>query len=149
MRRCPPLGKKSQQGADPRQAAQEAQKIFSDSYKKALEGVEIDAGAGFIDDIQRVVAPYAQALDKQGKEKLEQFIIDEIFERAPGDKLTGEGIAAIQRRFGELAQTYMKSTDAYQSTLGRAIRAVDAEMMDLIGKYYPAKADLLLSLIHI
>jgi|TARA_Y100000033_G_C2757573_1_gene117336 hypothetical protein len=138
-----PLGKKVTAGADPRQAAQEAQKIFSDSYKRALQGVEIDVGAGFIDDVQGVIAPYVQALDKQGREKLEQFIIDEIFERAPGDKLTGESIQAIQRRFGELAQTYMKSTDAYQSTLGRAIRAVDAEMMDLIGKYYPAKADLL------
>lgn len=138
-----PLGKKVKMGASPRDAAKEAQKIFSDSYKKALQGIEIDAGAGFVDDIQAVIAPYVQALDKQGKEKLEEFIIDEIFERAPGDKLTGEGIAAIQRRFGELAQNYMKSTDAYQSTLGRAIRAVDAEMMDLVGKYYPAKADLL------
>ena len=138
-----PLGKKVKKGADPRAAAIEAQEIFSDSYKKALQGIEIDAGAGFVDDIQAVIAPYVQALDKQGKEKLEEFIIDEIFERAPGDKLTGEGIAAIQRRFGELAQNYMKSTDAYQSTLGRAIRAVDAEMMDLVGKYYPAKADLL------
>lgn len=138
-----PLGKKVKKGASPRDAAKEAQEIFSDSYKKALQGVEIDAGAGFIDDVQGVIAPYVQALDKQGREKLEQFIIDEIFERAPGDKLTGESIQAIQRRFGELAQTYMKSTDAYQSTLGRAIRAVDAEMMDLVGKYYPAKADLL------
>ena len=138
-----PLGKKVKKGADPRAAAIEAQEIFSDSYKKALQGIEIDAGAGFVDDIQAVIAPYVQALDKQGREKLEEFIIDEIFERAPGDKLTGEGIAAIQRRFGELAQNYMKSTDAYQSTLGRAIRAVDAEMMDLVGKYYPAKADLL------
>jgi hypothetical protein len=138
-----PLGKKVKKGASPREAAKEAQEIFSDSYKKALQGVEIDAGAGFIDDIQGVIAPYVQALDKQGREKLEQFIIDEIFERASGDKLTGESIQAIQRRFGELAQTYMKSTDAYQSTLGRAIRAVDAEMMDLVGKYYPAKADLL------
>ena len=138
-----PLGKKVKKGASPREAAKEAQEIFSDSYKKALQGVEIDAGAGFIDDVQGVIAPYVQALDKQGREKLEQFIIDEIFERAPGDKLTGESIQAIQRRFGELAQTYMKSTDAYQSTLGRAIRAVDAEMMDLVGKYYPAKADLL------
>ena len=138
-----PLGKKVKMGASPRDAAKEAQQIFSDSYKKALQGVEIDVGAGFIDDVQGVIAPYVQALDKQGREKLEQFIIDEIFERAPGDKLTGESIQAIQRRFGELAQTYMKSTDAYQSTLGRAIRAVDAEMMDLVGKYFPAKAGLL------
>lgn len=138
-----PLGRTVKKGANPRDAAKEAQEIFSDSYKKALQGVEIDVGAGFIDDVQGVIAPYIQALDKQGREKLEQFIIDEIFERAPGDKLTGESIQAIQRRFGELAQTYMKSTDAYQSTLGRAIRAVDAEMMDLVGKYYPAKADLL------
>jgi len=138
-----PLGKKVASGTDPRQAATQAQKIFSDSYEKALKDVEIDVGAGFVDDIQNVVAPYVQALDKQGRDKLEQFIVDEIFNRAPGDKLTGESIAAIQRRFGELAQTYMKSPDAYQSTLGRAIRAVDAEMMDIVGKYYPAKADLL------
>jgi len=138
-----PLGKKVKMGASPRDAAKEAKKIFNESYDEALRGVEVDVGAGFIDDIQSVIAPYVQTLDKQGRAKLEEFIIDEIFERAPGDKLTGESIQAIQRRFGELAQTYMKSTDAYQSALGRAIRAVDAEMMDLVGKYYPAKADLL------
>ena len=138
-----PLGKKVKSGATPREAAAEAKEIFSSSYDKALQGIEIDVGAGFIDDIQSVIAPYVQALDDQGRRKLEQFIIEEIFNRAPEDKLTGESIQAIQRRFGDLAGTYMKSTDAYQQTLGTAIRAVDAEMMDLIAKYYPAKADLL------
>lgn len=138
-----PLGKKVKSGATPREAAAEAKEIFSSSYDKALQGIEIDVGAGFIDDIQSVIAPYIQALDDQGRRKLEQFIIEEIFNRAPEDKLTGESIQDIQRRFGDLAGTYMKSTDAYQRTLGTAIRAVDAEMMDLIAKYYPAKADLL------
>lgn len=138
-----PLGKAVPSNTDPRDAATTAQKIFSDSYEEALKDVEIKVGDGFIEDIENVLAPYVQALDKQGKEKLDEFIVQEIYNRAPGDKLTGESIAAIQRRFGELAQTYMKSPDAYQSTLGRAIRALDAEMMDIVGRYYPAKADLL------
>jgi len=138
-----PLGKSVKKGSTPREAAAEAQKIFNKSYDDALEGVEITVTDEFIDDIVNSVAPFMQELNKEGQERLQNIIISEIFDRAPGSKLTGKSIQEVQKRFGELANNYMRSPNNFESALGRALRAVDGEMMDIVGKYYPAKAELL------
>tara|TARA_R100001440_G_scaffold2357_5_gene6836 strand:+ start:7039 stop:8784 length:1746 start_codon:yes stop_codon:yes gene_type:complete len=142
-----PLGKKVSRGADPRQAAIEAQEIFKKSYDKALEGVDIDLSGGvgttFINDIQKIIAPYKSRLTKAQGEQLETFIIDEIFNRIPEDRLTGNAVKDMQSSLGSIASDFMGSQDAYQKILGRAVRDVDAEMMEIVGKYFPAKADLL------
>ena len=142
-----PLGKKVSRGADPRQAAIEAQEIFKKSYDEALEGVDIDLSGGvgttFINDIQKIIAPYKSRLTKAQGEQLETFIIDEIFNRIPEDRLTGNAVKDMQSSLGSIASDFMGSQDAYQKILGRAVRDVDAEMMEIVGKYFPAKADLL------
>ena len=142
-----PLGKKVSRGADPRQAAIEAQAIFKKSYDEALEGVDIDLSGGvgttFINDIQKIITPYKSRLTKAQGEQLETFIIDEIFNRIPEDRLTGNAVKDMQSSLGSIANDFMGSQDAYQKILGRAVRDVDAEMMEIVGKYFPAKADLL------
>lgn len=141
-----PLGKKVK-SADPRQAAIEAQEIFKKSYDEALEGVDIDftgrVGTDFIEDIERVIEPYKARLTKPQAEQLEAFITKEVFNRMPKDRLTGQAVKEIQSSLGSIAADFMGSQDAYQKLLGRAVRDVDAEMMEIVAKYYPAKADLL------
>ncbi len=142
-----PLGKTVKKGSSPRDAAKEAKKIFDESYDKALQGIDIDLSGGvgtmFVNDIQKIIAPYKSRLTKAQAEQLETFIIDEIFNRIPGDRLTGQAIKDMQSSLGSIATDFMGSQDAYQKLLGRAVRDVDAEMMELVGKYYPSKADLL------
>ncbi len=142
-----PLGKKVKKGVSPRDAAKEAKKIFDESYDKALQGIDIDLSGGvgtmFVNDIQKIIAPYKSRLTKAQAEQLEAFIIDEIFNRIPGDRLTGQAVKDMQSSLGSIATDFMGSQDAYQKLLGRAVRDVDAEMMEIVGKYYPAKADLL------
>ena len=100
-------------------------------------------GTTFINDIQKIIAPYKSRLTKAQGEQLETFIIDEIFNRIPGDRLTGNAVKDMQSSLGSIASDFMGSQDAYQKILGRAVRDVDAEMMEIVGKYFPAKADLL------
>lgn len=142
-----PLGKTVKKGSSPRDAAKEAKKIFDESYDKALQGIDIDLSGGvgtmFVNDIQKIIAPYKSRLTKAQAEQLETFIIDEIFNRIPGDRLTGQAIKDMQSSLGSIATDFMGSQDAYQKLLGRAVRDVDAEMMELVGKYYPSKDDLL------
>ena len=141
-----PLGKKVK-SADPRQAAIEAQEIFKKSYDEALEGVDIDftgrIGTDFIEDIEKIIEPYKARLTKPQAEQLEAFITKEVFNRMPKDRLTGQAVKEIQSSLGSIAADFMGSQDAYQKILGRAVRDVDAEMMEIVAKYYPAKADLL------
>lgn len=142
-----PLGQKVSRGADPRQAAIEAQEIFKKSYNEALEGVNIDfsgrVGTDFIEDIQKVIEPYKIKLTKPQREQLEEFITEQVFNRIPKDQLTGDAVKEIQTALGDIASDFMGSQDAYQKLLGRAVRDVDAEIMEIVAKYYPAKAELL------
>ena len=135
-----PLGKSVSGDLPPRKAAAEAQKIFKQSYDDALDGVEINIGAGFLDDIEAALAPFRAELPKKMVDQIDNLITNQIKNRAPDNKLTGKAVQDIQKKLGELSNDFLKSGDAYQRRLGKAMQTIDGEMMDLLAKYYPAKA---------
>ena len=136
-----PIGKKIKPNTDPRKAAEQAQTIFNQAYDDALEGVDIEVTDEVIDQITKLIDPYKARLLPQQAEQLEKFVIDQIINRTVNNRLSGEAIKEAQSSLGPISTGFSRSTDAYQKSLGEALRELDAELLEIVAKQFPAKAE--------
>ena len=70
-----------------------------------------------------------QSLPKQEARQFDNIITREIEQRmAPNGMLSGQNLKAAQAAIRDKASQFSKSTDAYQSQLGQALKQLDAEL---------------------
>lgn len=141
-----PLGVELPKDTSPRLAFSKARDIFNQKYKQALEGVEIDASDDLLDDLSSIVASAKQSAGMAGEKKAADFentVIQQVLGRVKDGKLTGEAIQDIQKKIGQEAMRFGKSTDPIDGKIADALTELDVSMMDLIAKYSPANKDLL------
>lgn len=141
-----PLGVELPKNTSPRLAFNKARDIFNQKYKQALNGVEINASDEFLDDLSSIVASAKQSAGVAGEKKAADFentVIQQVLGRVKDGKLTGEAIQDIQKKIGEEATRFQKSTDPIDGKIFDALTELDVSMMDLVAKYSPANKDLL------
>lgn len=141
-----PLGVELPKDTSPRLAFSKARDIFNQKYKQALDGVEINASDEFLDDLSSIVASAKQSAGVAGEKKAADFentVIQQVLGRVKDGKLTGEAIQDIQKKIGEEATRFQKSTDPIDGKIFDALTELDVSMMDLVAKYSPANKDLL------
>jgi len=141
-----PLGVELPKDTSPRLAFSKARDIFNQKYKQALDGVEIDVSDDLLDDLSSIVASAKQSAGMAGEKKAADFentVIQQVLGRVKDGKLTGEAIQDIQKKIGQEAMRFGKSTDPIDGKIADALTELDVSMMDLIAKYSPANKDLL------
>lgn len=141
-----PLGIELPKDTTPRTAFNKARAIFNKKYTEALEGVEIDVSDDLMDDLAQIVSKAKDEVGVAGLEKgadFENMVIRQVLGRVKDGKLSGESIQDIQKKIGQEALRFGKSTDPIDDKIATAYSDLDVEMMDLIAKYSPAKKELL------
>lgn len=136
-----PIGQKLPKGV----TGHEAIEFANDQLSKAYDDVITKIGSIAPDQqlVQEItnLGSMVGTLPKERGDQFLRIIKSEIADRIDQyGRVTGEGFKAADQNLGELAAQYMRSTDADQQTLGRALSAAHDSLRGWLTRVAPPEA---------
>lgn len=136
-----PIGQKLPKGV----TGHEAIEFANDQLSKAYDDVITKIGSIAPDQqLGQEITNLGSMVSQLPKERGDQFlriIKSEIADRIDQyGRVTGEGFKAADQNLGKLAAQYMRSTDADQQTLGRALSAAHDSLRSWLTRVAPPEA---------
>lgn len=124
------------------QAVGRVQRVVSDAYDKALDGVEVRPDQTFYDDLGMVVNDASERMTPQLTEQLAKVLENRVFRtlEESDSVLTGQAFKRAESELGALSREQRVSLDPANRALAAALDDTRGVLRDLVARQRPDRA---------